>query len=96
MTIVWRTHGSHSQRRGGVRNLTGWNQRAKDWIAENGTNNMLVVDWGQVIYPRSFEPKKIEADLREHYGLGARLLFAQMLMQQLMAHQGIIGMVESE
>jgi hypothetical protein len=49
MTIVRRTHGFHSQRRGGVRTLTGWNQRAKDWIAENGTNDMLVVDWGQVV-----------------------------------------------
>jgi hypothetical protein len=96
MTIVWRTHGFHSQRKGGVRTLTGWNQRAKDWIAENGTNNMLVVDWGQVVYPRSFESIRIEGDMEPHYGLGARLLFAQMLIQQLMAHRGIIGIVENE
>jgi hypothetical protein len=88
MTIVWRTHGFHSLQKGGVLTLTGWNKRAKDWIAENGTDDMLMVDWGQVMFPRSFIPIRIEGDIPPHYGLGARLLFAQMLMQQLMAHRG--------
>jgi hypothetical protein len=66
-------------------------------MAENGTKDMLVVDWGQAVCPRSLEQKQIEGDLREQYGLGTRLLFCvDAHAAARVTHRGIIGMVENE
>lgn len=45
--------------------------------------NMIVVDWGSAISKRSFGQDRINGDIKAHYGLEARLLFAQQLMHQL-------------
>mmetsp|Transcript_6177 Transcript_6177/g.11697 ORF Transcript_6177/g.11697 Transcript_6177/m.11697 type:complete len:448 (+) Transcript_6177:135-1478(+) len=46
--------------------------------------NMILVDWGSAISKRSFSQDRIRGDIKAHYGLEARLLFAQQLMHQLL------------
>lgn len=42
------------------------------------------IDWGQVMFPRSFpRSKRIRGDMQAHFGLEARLTFVQMLMNHL-------------
>ncbi len=48
-------------------------------------SNFTVVDWGSVISKRSFGGKRIHGDLKVHYGLEARQLFAQQLLHELLA-----------
>jgi hypothetical protein len=63
---------------------------------EDGTNkntnnqqqhstNITVVDWGTVISKRSYGNERITGDIKPHYGLEARLLFAQQLLHELLA-----------
>ena len=47
--------------------------------------NFSFVDWGKVIHKRSFGGERIEGDMKPHYGLEARLLFAQQLLHHLLA-----------
>jgi hypothetical protein len=44
---------------------------------------MTMVDWGTVISRRSENEKRISGDIKPHYGLEARPLFAQQLMHSL-------------
>ena len=48
-----------------------------------GNKHLMYVDWGTAIEPRSFKESRIEGDMHPHYGLLARTLFAQMLMDKL-------------
>ena len=45
--------------------------------------NMTLVDFGSVIYKRSFNKDRIEGDHVAHYGYEARTLFVQQLMHEL-------------
>eukprot|EP00979_Chaetoceros_neogracilis_P005283 scaffold951_cov277-Chaetoceros_neogracile.AAC.6 len=45
--------------------------------------NMTLVDFGSVIYKRSFHKDRIEGDHIAHYGYEARTLFVQQLMHEL-------------
>jgi len=47
------------------------------------TSNLTLVDWGTVISRRSENEERISGDTKPHYGLEARLLFAQQLMHSL-------------
>jgi len=47
------------------------------------TSNLTLVDWGTVISRRSENEKRVSGDTKSHYGLEARLLFAQQLMHSL-------------
>jgi hypothetical protein len=47
------------------------------------TSNLTLVDWGTVISRRSENEKRISGDIKNHYGLEGRLLFAQQLMHSL-------------
>eukprot|EP00559_Dactyliosolen_fragilissimus_P001241 CAMPEP_0184865524 /NCGR_PEP_ID=MMETSP0580-20130426/18389_1 /TAXON_ID=1118495 /ORGANISM="Dactyliosolen fragilissimus" /LENGTH=364 /DNA_ID=CAMNT_0027364771 /DNA_START=192 /DNA_END=1283 /DNA_ORIENTATION=+ len=55
----------------------GENPRPKKPLLKS--TNFTVVDWGTVISKRSYEDR-IVGDLKPHYGLEARLLFAQQLL----------------
>ena len=46
-------------------------------------SNLTLVDWGSVIFKRSFGVDRIEGDIPPHYGLEGRLLFIQQLMHEL-------------
>lgn len=46
--------------------------------------NFTIVDWGTVVSTRSFGKERITGDLKPHYGLEARLLFAQQLLHELL------------
>jgi hypothetical protein len=48
---------------------------------------LTYVDWGSQIDKRSFGDTRIKGDLHPHYGLEARLLFAQMLMHELVKRE---------
>ncbi len=54
--------------------------------------NFTVVDWGTVMSKRSFGEDRIVGDLGSHYGLEARLLFAQQLLHHLLATERRISM----
>ena len=61
-------------------------KEARDYFAENDTKsngNMTLVDWGTVMEKRSWGSKRIAGDISAHYGLEARLLFAQQLIHEL-------------
>jgi hypothetical protein len=45
--------------------------------------NITLVDFGSVIFKRSFREKRIRGDHIAHYGVEARLLYAQQLMHEL-------------
>lgn len=54
-------------------------------FSSTGTSNVTVVDWGTVISKRSYGKARIAGDIKAHYGLEARLLFAQQLLHELLA-----------
>ncbi len=47
-------------------------------------SNITLVDWGSVVSDRSWGEDRIQGDIAPHYGLEARLLFAQQLLHQLL------------
>ena len=49
-----------------------------------GHTNFTVVDFGTVISKRSYGEERIAGDMPPHYGLEARLLFAQQLLHELL------------
>ena len=49
------------------------------------TFNFTIIDFGSVIEARSVGDKRIKGDARAHYGLEARLLFAQQFLHELIA-----------
>ena len=55
----------------------------------NSTANMTLVDWGSNIAKKSFGQNRIVGDIRPHYGLGARLLFAQQLLHELLVAEEV-------
>jgi len=59
------------------------NQTSQKEHTDLATSNLTLVDWGTVISRRSENEKRISGDIKAHYGLEARLLFAQQLMHSL-------------
>jgi hypothetical protein len=59
------------------------NQTSQEEHTDLATSNMTMVDWGTVISRRSENEKRISGDIKPHYGLEARPLFAQQLMHSL-------------
>lgn len=92
--VLWRTCGFPSnvgQRT--LQQLHEFNRQSVEWIKEyqhimtttrdnNGTIGWI--DWGNVIWPRSIPPNRIEGDIAAHYGLQPRLLMVQMTIQQIL------------
>lgn len=87
-TVVWRTSGFVDQDNEGNTVLKEMNQRAIHRIHSlqtntNDTSNITYVDWGSEIASRSIGSDRIQGDIPAHYGLEARLLFLQLLMNEL-------------
>lgn len=61
------------------------NYNSYSWqkISANTNFNVTFVDWQSVIAKRSFAEDRIRGDINPHYGLDARLLFAQQLLHHL-------------
>jgi len=55
----------------------------------NSAANMTLVDWGSNIVKKSFGQNRIVGDIHAHYGLGARLLFAQQLLHELLVAEQV-------
>ncbi len=55
------------------------------------TTNMTLVDWGSLVSERSWDGDRIHGDIPVHYGLEARLLFAQQLLHQLLEDEKAIA-----
>jgi hypothetical protein len=88
LTIVWRTSGFRYNDKVGNEFLQEFNEISTSHIdsfnkANIGNSNITYVDWGTEISPRSNGADRIKGDTREHYGLEARLLFLQLLMNEL-------------
>lgn len=96
--VVWRTSGFNNYRNKkeeedpGNRILLELNQQAvrcirtlaqQRWNRTGQPSNLTYIDWGKALLPRSFGEERIHGDLNVHYGLEARLLFIQMLMNHL-------------
>ena len=83
--FVYRTTGFDGSHRGDEVSYS-MIKEARDYFAENDTKsngNMTLVDWGTVMEKRSWGSKRIAGDISAHYGLEARLLFAQQLIHEL-------------
>jgi len=97
-TIVWRTSG-YSGNGVGTDLVHNMNEKAMDQIediasalrARNVMSNLTFVDWGGAVRPRSFAIERITGDIHPHYGLEARHVLIQMIMNQLIAQSAIIG-----
>lgn len=88
LTVVWRTSGFRYNDEVGNMYLKEFNEISTSHIdtfkkASIGNTNIVYVDWGTEIWPRSNGNDRIKGDTREHYGLEARLLFLQLLMNEL-------------
>ena len=53
--------------------------------------NLTIVDWGRQILPRSHGNDRIDGDIKAHYGLQGRTLFAQMLLHNLLSREKYQG-----
>jgi hypothetical protein len=91
LTVVWRTSGFPANMRLSDHRLEQLNAKAKERIqnVKRHNSNMVLVDWGEGVYKRSFPPLRIEGDMKPHYGLEARTLMAQMLTHELISRSGI-------
>jgi hypothetical protein len=69
---------------GSANNVASQSSRFSSGSTSIGGGNFILVDWGSVISKRSFTKDRIHGDIKPHYGLEARLLFAQQLMHQLL------------
>lgn len=80
--VLWRTSGfnalNHSKH---YRRLHEFNRRAIDF---SKNSNIVAIDWGGAIEPRSYGKNRIVGDTDNHYGVSARLLLVQMATQQIM------------
>lgn len=88
LTVVWRTSGFQDKDDTGNAYLQDFNKISMDHIdgfikATNGNSNITYVDWGTEIWPRSNGEDRIKGDIEPHYGLEGRLLFLQLLMNEL-------------
>jgi hypothetical protein len=88
LTVVWRTSGFQDKDDVGNIYLKDFNERSIGHIdsfnkANFGSSNITYVDWGTEIWPRSNGEDRIKGDIDAHYGLEGRLLFLQLLMNEL-------------
>ena len=86
--VFWRTTGFSAAANAHVMHkILNMNQDAKTLVTNHTTHRngsvLGIIDWGTVIFPRSYPPNRISGDILEHYGLEARLLMAQMATQQV-------------
>ena len=97
LTIVWRTTGFHKQGIGDAMNFET-NRVAIEAIHKHKIRarqdprvpielNLTIVDWGRQILPRSHGNDRIDGDIKAHYGLQGRTLFAQMLLHNLLSRE---------
>lgn len=92
--VVMRTPGFDQKHRGddAVWQIIDHMKEAKRRQVIEGHNsslpdNLTVVDWGTIMAQRSHGSERITGDLMAHYGLEARLLFAQQLLHELLAEE---------
>ncbi len=92
LAIVYRTTGYH-YRNFETKSLMALNKKTIDDIETfqrrtlNSTgrdSNLSYIDWGTPMLPRSVKDDRIPGNNDYHYGLKARLLFIQQLMNHLM------------
>jgi hypothetical protein len=98
LAVVWRTSGFQDNDIAGNVYLEDINERSMGHIdsfneANRGNSNITYVDWGTEVLPRSNGVERIKGDIRPHYGLEARLLFLQLLMNELNPINGLVWKV---
>jgi hypothetical protein len=92
--IVWRTSGFKASKIADAKEgfVAEMNGKAMDQIEEiasgvsrspSSASNLMYVDWGGAIHPRSFGNERIVGDMKPHYGLEARYVLVQMITNQL-------------
>lgn len=77
LTVFWKTHGPWLWEK--RQRTDALNDRIRRWFRRESPEYMHLIDFGKVILPRSLNDSRIEGDLRPHWGVEARTLFAQML-----------------
>jgi hypothetical protein len=97
-TIIWRTSGFRDDAGASAEFFFEVNKRVLDQInsistrlqqESNTVSNLTCINWPGAIFPRSFRSDRIAGDSLEHYGLEARLVFIQMITNQLASRQGL-------
>jgi len=87
---LFKTQPGFTEKHKGDRRMMELTNHVKEYFTnlsreEEGDHNLTLVDWGAVIQKRSYRKKRIKGDITVHYGLEARLLFAQQLLHELLA-----------
>eukprot|EP00970_Alexandrium_tamarense_P011001 scaffold2306_cov179-Alexandrium_tamarense.AAC.22 len=103
--VVWRTSGYYDGdtmgyaieeiNRRSVEFITKWNENFanKEKLDDSPLrrNNFLLMDWGSAMKSRSHGKDRLRGDMQAHYGLEARILQAQMLVNLLYEHGYVNG-----
>ena len=88
LKVVIRTSGFHA-RHTNDQIILSMNELTREFFNglhkddENNQLNMTYLDWGYEMKPRSWDADRIHGDIPVHYGLEARLLFAQMITHEM-------------
>lgn len=83
--IVWRTSG-YGGYRFTIKGVDMYNRtmNAIDHnLATTNNSNLLYVNWGDAVGPRSFGPDKLAGDIPAHYSEEARVVLVQMITNRL-------------
>jgi hypothetical protein len=97
-TIIWKTSGFRDDDGASNDFFFEVNKRVLDEInsistrlqqESNTVSNLTCINWPGAIFPRSFGNTRIAGDTWNHYGLEARLVFIQMVTNQLASRQGL-------
>lgn len=100
LTIVWSTMGTiDTRKKKKIQTTKQQNQKHVDlilehendiWQHQNQLSTLTVLDWATIMYPRSNPHKdRIRGDMEAHFGLEARIVFLQMLMNHLVERDRI-------
>ncbi|KAG7365390.1 hypothetical protein IV203_038593 [Nitzschia inconspicua] len=88
-TIIWKTHGGSSKEDKKQRNLTrSIQRRARKWFETHQPRNMILVDFGTQVAPRTYGDNRISGDSYNHFGADARTLSLQMITDAIYTKQG--------
>ncbi|KAG7346022.1 hypothetical protein IV203_005090 [Nitzschia inconspicua] len=82
--IVWKTHGGSFMENEKQRNFTQSIQDvARKWFETHQPRNMILVDFGTQVVPRTYGNNRISGDVHAHFGADARTLSLQMIIDAI-------------
>lgn len=98
LTIVYRTWVTMSKEsqeplvnRANVAIRNAVERHEQEYLARTGKlSSLTYLDWGTVMMPRSTEERRIQGDMKAHFGYEARFVFIQMLINHLVKRRNFM------